>query len=45
LETKTLLDLDYADDSRILREKVSLMNGILEVLRFQNIKKIGMMGK
>ena len=35
---KALLDLDYADDLRILNESVSKMNEFLEVLRVQGAR-------
>ena len=37
-EGNTLLGLDYADDLSILDERVSKMNELLEVLRFQGAR-------
>ena len=35
---KTLLDLNYADDLRILNESISSMNELLEVLQIQGAR-------
>ena len=39
-EKKTLLDLDYDDDIRILDESVSKMNELSEVLRVQALEQV-----
>jgi len=37
--SKTLVDIDYAHDLRILDENVSKMNEVLEVLRVEDARK------